>query len=132
MMDSDYEPFTDKLSVEVSVRFGDNHGVMLTTTVGIENFLAEPVKTRARLNQIISVLTKSLPIEELRGMEREYYDKREVAMGSDGQMVLTPAGLAKTVKEQNELKKRIKTPEIKPEGNNPEAPPERLVQPDQP
>jgi hypothetical protein len=114
MLEEDYEPFTDKLAVEITVRLGDNHGCQLSTVVGIEQFTAEPAKTRARLNKIISVLMGALPAEELRGLEREYYDKREVTMGSDGQMILSAPGIAKVLKEQDELKKRIKPDHASP------------------
>jgi hypothetical protein len=108
MLEEDFEPFTDKLMVEISVRFGDNHGCQLTTIVGIENFLSEPVKTRARLNSILDVLIGAIPIEKLRGLEKEYYDKREVMMGPSGQMILTNPEIAEAMKGQHELKKRIK------------------------
>ena len=107
MLDEEVETFTDKLSVEVSVRLGDNLGCQLTTVVGVDKFLSEPSQARVRLNKVIDVLLKALPVEALRGLEKEYYDRREVTLNKDGQMVLAHRELTQALRDQNELKKRI-------------------------
>lgn len=97
------------LRVEVSVRCGDNAGVQLTTMIDLPDWADDTVKARGRLTQVTDLLLGALPVETVRGMERQVQAVMgEVVLDAEGKLALVPKNLLDASQAQAELRKKFK------------------------
>ena len=98
--------FCERQEVTVSVHSGDVTGVELSTVVLIENFLSEPVKAQVKLQGIVNMLLKALPITEIAAMDR-VPDTREPVVSKDGTVSVLPKKTISGLRAQAELQRMI-------------------------
>lgn len=62
------------------------------------------------LTGIVDLLMKAIPVETLKGQDRDYSEIRETVLNKDGSLGAVPKEIQQALKGQSELKKRMPLP----------------------
>lgn len=98
------------LKVEICVGIGKIHTVGLSTLVTVRNWRIRRVQAIQMLTGIVDLLMKAIPVETLKGQDRDYSEIRETVLNKDGSLGAVPKEIQQALKGQSELKKRMPLP----------------------